>query len=367
MPITTGYSTKPLPEAVQELQGQCGVSRPRFVLFFAGTKYNPQVLSAALQSAFPGSTVAGCSSAGEIAFGKMMTGAVVAMFFPQDVVEDAAVVVIEDVRSQASGRSACSQFAQYFQAPVATLDLVHHVGVVLVDGLSGAEERLMEKIGDCSDILFVGGAAGDDLKFEKTYVCSGGKAYTNAAVLILLRLKNGFEILKTQSFVLSGRRLTPTKVNEEQRRVLEFDGKPAVHAYAEAIGVPVGRVPVGFLDHPLGLMVNGEPFVRSPQRVDGESIVFYCQIKEGMQLEVLKSTDIVADTRTALAARKSKLGHIAGLIDFHCILRTLDLRQQGRCDQYGEIFAGLPAIGFSTYGEEYLGHMNQTSTMLLFR
>jgi hypothetical protein len=354
-------------EAVEELRGQCGDPKPRFVLFFAGTRYDPQALSAALQSAFAGSTVAGGSTAGEIAAGKMMTGAVATMFFPQDVVEDAAVAVIEDVRSHTSGGSACSQLARYFQAPVASLDLKRHVGLVLVDGLSGAEERLMEKIGDCSDLLFVGGAAGDDLKFDKTYVCSGGKAYTNAAVVIVLRLKNGFEILKTQSFVLSGRRLTATRVNEEQRKVLEFDGRAAVHAYADAIGVPPGEVAARFLDHPLGLMVNGEPFVRSPQRVDGESILFYCQIKEGMRLEVLTGTDIVADTKAALAAARSRLGHIAGLIDFHCILRTLDLRQQGRCDQYGEIFAGLPAIGFSTYGEEYLGHMNQTSTMLLFR
>jgi hypothetical protein len=119
--------------------------------------------------------------------------------------------------------------------------------------------------------------------------------------------------------------------------------------------------------HPLGLMVQGEPFVRSPQRVDGHSIVFYCRIKQGMQLEVLEATDIVADTRAALEAQKIALGPISGIIDFHCILRTLELRNEKRCDQYGALFSGIPAIGFSTYGEEYLGHINQTSTMLVFR
>jgi hypothetical protein len=48
-----------------------------------------------------------------------------------------------------------------------------------------------------------------------------------------------------------------------------------------------------------------------------------------------------------------------------CILRTLQLRQEKRCEQYGEIFAGIPMAGFSTYGEAYLGHLNQTSTMLV--
>ena len=36
------------------------------------------------------------------------------------------------------------------------------------------------------------------------------------------------------------------------------------------------------------------------------------------------------------------------------------------CEDYGRIFAQYPTIGFSTCGESYIGHMNQTSTMVLF-
>jgi hypothetical protein len=121
------------------------------------------------------------------------------------------------------------------------------------------------------------------------------------------------------------------------------------------------------MQYPLGLMAGGEPFVRSPQRAENGCMFFYCQIKEGMELQILKATDIVADTRAAVEAKKAEMGNISGLIDFHCILRTLQLRNENRCDQYGAIFAGIPAVGFSTYGEAYLGHINQTSTMLLFR
>lgn len=367
MPVTTGFSTKPLTEAVGELRSQCHEGSPRLVLFFASSHYDLPGLSKQMQGAFADSEVVGCSTAGEIVSGKMLTGSVVAMFLPRDTVEDAAVVVVENLQSAEAGLSACSAFGQYFRTPVKSLDLQHHVGLVLVDGLSRAEERLMERIGDCSDLFFIGGSAGDDLRFKRTYVCASGKAYTDAAVLVVLRLRNGFEILKTQSFVLAGKRLVATKVEESERRVLQFDHRPALRAYAEAIGVPPDEAATFFMEHPLGLMVNGEPFVRSPQRVEGESIVFYSRIKKGMQLEVLQSTDIVADTRAAIAKKEAALGHISGLIDFHCILRTLDLRRQRRCDEYGAIFSAIPTIGFSTYGEEYLGHMNQTSTMLLFR
>jgi hypothetical protein len=367
VPITTAHSTKPLPQAVHDLQVQCGDTRPRLIVFFASTSYELQGLSASLQKAFPEACIAGCSTAGELASGKMLTGAVVAMFLPADVVEDVAAAVVENLRSATSVQKAFATFERHFQHPVSCLDLTRYVGLVLVDGMSGAEERLMEKIGDRTDILFVGGSAGDDLKFQKTYVCEGSKAYTDAAVLVLLRLKNGFEILKTQSFVPAGRRLVATEVDEAQRKVIQFNDKPAVQAYAEALGMSPEHVSDRLMAHALALMVNGEPFVRSPARVEGQSIIFFCQIKKGMELEVLNGTDIVADTSAAIATKKSALGKIAGVIDFQCILRTLDLRQQDRCEEYGRIFAGVPAVGFSTYGEEYLGHMNQSSVILLLR
>jgi hypothetical protein len=367
MSIQTAYSTKPLPDAVAELQTKLEGRKPRVVLFFASAGYDPVTLSERMQNAFPDACVAGCSTAGEIAECRMLTGSVVAMALDDETVEDAAAVAVENLGAQTDVRDAFASLEDRFQAGASTWDVEKHVGLVLMDGLSGAEERLIEKLGDTTDVFFVGGSAGDDLKFARTHVYAGGKAYANAAVLVLLRLRKGFAIVKTQSFRQIGKSLTATAVDEARRSVIEFDHKPALDAYAEALGVPPPEAATRFFLHPLGLMVDGEPFVRSPQKSEGGAIVFYCHIKLGMNLEVLEATDIVADTRRAIEAQKAVLGPIAGLIDFQCILRTLQLLNEKRCDQYGAVFAGIPNVGFSTYGEAYLGHLNQTSTILLFR
>lgn len=86
-----------------------------------------------------------------------------------------------------------------------------------------------------------------------------------------------------------------------------------------------------------------------------------------MEYSVLESKDIVKETEAALNAKKEELGNISGIINFNCILRTLELEAKNQTDAYGALFSDIPTIGFSTYGEEYIGHINQTATMLLFK
>jgi len=365
MPIKTAYSVKELPAAVAELKQQCADLKPRVVLCFASPKYDPALLSQELQRTFPDSTIAGCSTAGEIVSGQMLTGSVAAMFLDGEVVESAACAVVRNLRGGTGVRAAFQELESHFGMPLAAMDIEKHVGVVLFDGMSGAEERLMEEIGDRTDLFFVGGSAGDDLKFQSTHVLAGGEAYTDAALLLLLKVPRGFDIIKTQSFIATGKVLVATEV--EGRKVGRFNGQPAVKAYAEALGVAPEKAAEEFMVHPLGLMADGEPFVRSPQHVEEGAMAFYCRVAEGAELHVLNGTNIVADTRAAVEAKKAELGHIAGIIDFHCILRTLQLRAEHRCGEYGALFGDIPAVGFSTYGEAYLGHINQTSTMLVLR
>ncbi|MCE5250327.1 FIST C-terminal domain-containing protein [bacterium] len=368
MNVKISYSLKEnVNEAIQDISKQFADIDPRMVIYFASSKFDPENLSQQLQNAFNSAAVFGCSTAGEIVSGKMLKGSVVAMAFSSDAIEDVKVEVVENIKEGNNVEAVFSAFGEYYGTSMDELDFTKYVGIILVDGLSGAEERLMDRIGDLTNVTFVGGSAGDDLKFQKTFVFAGNKAYTNAAILVLIKPGIGFDIIKTQSFCSTDKTLVATKVNVAGREVIEFNNRPASVEYAEAVGTSVDNAPNCFMSHPVGLMFDDEPYVRSPQQIKGERMVFYCNVLEGMELSLLSSTDIVNETKKAIDDKKKELGTISAIINFHCILRTLELESKGITEAYGKLFTDIPTIGFSTYGEEYIGHINQTSTMLVFK
>jgi hypothetical protein len=368
MQIKTAYSSSDdIQKVVLEIKEQFGDLEPRVVLFFASSKYDPESTAASFKEMFPDASTFGCSTAGEIVSGKMLKNAVVAMALSDKVIGDLSVQVVERIGSEDNATLAFQKFEKHFGVSAFDMEFEKYVGLILTDGLSGAEERIMDQIGDLTDVLFVGASAGDDLKFSTTWVYADGKAYTDASLLVLLKPLVPFGYIKTQSFVTRPGILVPTKVNESSREVLEFNGMPAATAYAQTIGIPREELESRFMLNPVGLMINDEPFVRSPQRLEGDTMVFYCKVSEGMVLSLLEAIDIINDTRLAVERKTAEMGGISGIVNFHCILRTLELERKNCTEDYANIFADIPTVGFSTYGEAFLGHVNQTSTMLVFK
>jgi hypothetical protein len=351
--------------AIAELKSAIGKGPWRSVLYFASVVYDQYALAAKMQEAFSPADTFGCSSCGEIISGHVTKKSIVAMAFGEADIENINIQLVENANSEASVKKAFSSFERHFGVPMADMDYEKYVGIILVDGMSRSEETLMDRIGNWTDVTFIGGSAGDDLKFQKTWVYANGRAASGAAVLALIKPVRGFDIIKTQSFCESNRKLVATKVDEANRAVVEFNGQNAVKVYAAAVNTTAEKASNAFMSHPVGLIVNSEPYVRSPQRVVEGKLAFYCAVKEGMELSVLESTNIIDDTRNAIKQKLREHGGGSALINFNCILRTLEMEQKGQTEAYGKLFAEIPTIGFSTYGEEYIGHINQTATMLL--
>jgi hypothetical protein len=364
MPICSVRSRNPAPRAAAvDVTAQLGSGPWRLVVYFASPSYDQAELARALQDLLPGTRTIGCSTSGEIATGQMLQGSLVVLALGDDDLERVEVEVAEDIRDPASVHDAVDGLEARL-GDLRALDA--HVGIVLMDGLSGAEESVMQVLGERSTIPFVGGSAGDDLAFRRTWVHADGASRSGTAVLAVLRPTRGFQVLSTRSFVLQGRRLTATEVDEGSRTVRAFDGRDAVAAYADALGVPARELPTHFARHPLGQMVGEEPHVCSPQQVVGSAVRFYRAVREGAELAVLTSTDLLDDTRTMLEAAVAT-EPASGLLSFDGVPRTLELERSGLTDAYGAVFSEIPTAGFATYGEAYRGHVNQTATMPLFR
>ena len=354
-------------ELYQGLRGQPATA----VLWFASSAYQPEDLAGPLAAAFPDAAVVGCSTAGEFTDRSMATGGISAIALPYGMLTGAVAALADLSQDAAYGTwRAVEALEASLGMPLRDLDPSCHLGFILIDGVHGAEELVNEVIGNAAPLLdVVGGSAGDDLAFRQTWVTVGEHVSRQGAALLVCQSAVPFRVVKACSFVPTGRVLRITHADVPARTVLAFDGRPALEAYAEAVGVPPEGIDATvWMQHPLGLMIDGRPWVRSPQslRSDG-GITFYAQILPGTQVEVMRATDLVADTHAAIDAARAALGGEAvGSVMFNCILRRLELDARGTGGPFLHAFAGLPTAGFHTYGESWLGHINQTLTGVVF-
>ena len=312
--------------------------KPKLVAFFASTKYDLDAIGKGLEAAFPGTTVIGCSTAGELITGRMLKDSIVALAMDEQLVSQVMVEVIPDLAAKDGVANAFASFEKKMGRKMSALDMQKYAGVILIDGLRAAEETDhgfdRQPFGPYMDRRICRGRP----EVQGNQGFRERKSRTNAAILAIIRLDKGFDVIKTQSFSQTGKMLKATDVDEVSRTVIKFNGQPAAKAYAAAIGYSSEKVSDGFMRYPVGVVINGEPFVRSPQRLDEEKIVFYCNIKKGTELSVLESKDIVKDTSEALREMTKALGHISGIINFNCILRTLELDAKGAG---GRLWQGL--------------------------
>ncbi|NTW38325.1 MAG: hypothetical protein HGA44_00320 [Cellulomonadaceae bacterium] len=341
------------------------------VLFFASASYDPADLAGPMAALFPEAAVLGCSTAGEFTDTAASTGGVSAIALPTSIAATAAASLVDLSGDPGSAvATAVLEIEAQLGTALRTLDPSRHLGLILIDGVHGAEEAVNEALGNAAPLLdVVGGSAGDDLAFADTWVSLGDQVSHCGAALVVCRTTGPFTVLKTCTFESTATTLRVTRADVAARIVYEFDGRPATEAYAEAIGcLPRDLGSAVFMEHPVGLMVDGAPFIRSPQQVTSDGgIKFYCQILEGMEVEVMTSGDIVAETSAALATAVDGLGGSASAaVLFNCILRRLELDAKDQTQAFVDTFAGVPAAGFHTYGESWLGHMNQTLTGVLF-
>ncbi|HEX2780430.1 MAG TPA: FIST N-terminal domain-containing protein, partial [Gemmatimonadaceae bacterium] len=356
---------------IAQLETQLQGAAPTAVFVFLSAAHDGPSLIAALRERYAKSQIIGCTTAGEFVERERSVGGVAAMALPASTARAAYSVVARFERGVEAGiRDAAKKLGKLAGAELRTLDPKRWVGILLADGMGMKEEEINDALGVAApQLVFVGGSAGDDLAFKQTHIFCNGERSSDGVVLMLLDMAVPFTFAKTCSFEPTRHRFTITRADEANRTVYELNGRPAQQVYAEAVGTTPDKLGSEiFMSHPVGMMLDGDPWIRSPyQLTEDGGLKFFCRITEGSEVHLMNSTDLVGETRQAMArAAKEVGGRAGGALAFNCILRRLELDATNAHEGFLKAFGGIPTLGFHTYGESYLGHVNQTCTALVF-
>ena len=357
-------------DAARELLAGLDGADPRVVVFFAGIEHDGALLGRALEQRFPGACVLGCSGNG--AFGDQghgTTGASALAISGAQVGACAAVMVDVGGDISAGMRQGARQLSARLGRPLRELDPTRWAGLALLEGARGREEQINAALGDVAPFLpFVGGSAGDNITFTATWTWADGQLARDGTALLVAEMRGPFRVLKTCNFEPTERSVVVTRADPSRRLIYELDGEPAVPYYARAIGAEPDLLGFPqFMTHPLGLMIEGEPWLRSPAGRAGDALFLACAAVEGARLHFMRATGLVDDTRAALArVRAEHGGQVRGAVLFNCAYRMIEAQLSGVEEPYHATLSQLVHIGVQSNGESYLGHINQTLTGLVF-
>lgn len=368
--ILTGHSFAKDPRmAAQEFHD--AVARPdiALVIFFCSSHYDLEVIASEMNALFPNVTVVGCTTAGEIGpagyRGYSLSGA----SFPSN--SCLAIAGHYDELHQfdpLKGYDFVSALLQQLEDKRPDAGPKNSFALMLIDGLSKREEPVVNTFQKAlGNIGLFGGSAGDDQTFKQTWVFCDGAFRTDSVVLILINTIYPFKLFKAQHFIGNHERLVITKANLPQRTVLEINGLPAAEEYARLLGTKVENLDAAkFAAYPVVVRINGMDYVRAIHKANPDgSLTFYCAIDEGIVLRMAHGAEFLPNLEQTFANIRTEIGPIQFTLACDCLLRQLEMTNNGLKGAVEEIFKNNNVIGFSTYGEQFMGvHINQTITGL---
>lgn len=367
-PLRTACSHRRNPaDAARELAESLHHAELGFVLFFCSAEYPLDALGEALQSAFAGVPVSGCTTAGEITPAGYCRGCIVAIGFDRRAfaVSHALIADLEGFDLLQAQRltgellDACGRAAPELAGG-------RHFALTLLDGLSSSEEQVLATLDTAlGRIPSFGGSAGDDNRLAHTHVYSAGRFRSEAAVVVMVHTRLPFEVFTTHHLRPRREKLVVTAADRERRRVLELNAAPAAEEYARLVGVAVDDLAPGvFARHPLAVRIGERHYVRSIQRANADgSLSFYCAVENGIVLTAMQPTPLLDDLQGVLEGLRARLGEPALIIGCDCFLRRLELEALGQVAAASRLLGRERVVGFNTYGEQHHGmHINQTFT-----
>jgi hypothetical protein len=350
--------------AAQDALDHLGEGAPNAVIVFSSVAYDQEKMLHGVRSVTKDAVLVGCSTAGEITTdGPAKRHSVAVMAIKGEGVSFYAGVG-EHIAADPKAAGTAAADAVKKQAPGGKLDAFLMLPDVLAGNGADIVRGVLETLG--AHFPVVGGAAGDDFEFKKTYQYLNDKVYSGTVVGLGLTGTFRLGIGVKHGWIPVG---TPKKVTKSNGAVLhELDGKPAIKIYEDYFGEErakelrseaLARLAITY---PLGMQVSGsdELLIRDPITVDEKgSITCAAEIPEGSEIRLMIGSREEA-VKVAREAAENAVEQLDGnapkaVIIFNCIARNklFGERSGEEIEAIQEaVGRDTPLIGFYTYGEQ---------------
>ncbi len=312
----------------------------------------------------PGATLLGCSSAGAFAAG--------------NVVEEGTVITFCQFRD-IHFRGACYSLEEYSPVSMARCikkDLVREDARLLfliTDGLQiRAHELLEELASQVPHLPIAGGRAGDDIRFERTFVFYNDKVLAEGAAAVTLH----GPFLKVHQFHrLDWKKIGKKMIVTEAQGncVKSLDGSPPKEVYRRYLGSEIADnlLHSAGVEFPLILNRHGLDVARviCGQKEDG-SILYFGDIFSGEEVRFGYGSMDTLFKSPETEYRELRKDSWEGAFVFSCVVRK-NMLQERAADQLMSLQRFAPVTGFFSYGEflsfqgkNYLLNATMAVTML---
>lgn len=350
-------------EAAKLAVKNSGGENPDFIVTFASSSFDQGELVRGIRGASSNASLIGCTDAGEITNGGPSTKSVGVMVVKADKIKFTTGLGrnVKDGAREA-GRAVAEEVKGKAPQPLRAF-------VMLPDVLTGNGAEIVRGVLDVLGPHFpvVGGAAGDDFAFEKTYQYRDDEVASGAVAGVGLSGSFSMGIGVRHGWIPIG---IPMKVTKSEGAVVhELDNRPAVSIYEDYFGQkaeelrkePLAKMAITY---PLGIKVPDidEYLIRDPITVDEKgSITCAAEIPQGAEIRLMIGSKEKAVEAAQDAARKLMQEFEMDktkpkfVLMFNCIAREKLFGQKANDEIQAvmKIIGGdVPLLGFYTYGEQ---------------
>lgn len=343
-------------DVAQELLDELGQA-PDLVLMFASAALAPQAVLDGFYSVMPAAVrTIGCSSYAEINNEEALTHSVTAMGFRLGPVE-ARLLRAESGPGRALGEALADQLAGFEPSLLIVLPDVLSVNISqLLQGLQGRLGRTLP---------IIGGAPADMGAIAVTHQFRDREVFTGGVVALALRGPLRVVTAAHSGYSLLGSERTITRV--EGTKIREIDGQSAVQMYLDYLGPRASELPGAMIEHPLGIVGLRGTERRTDESAlltravfgilpEEDALVLGSDIEEGTVVRMTRGSRdgilAAASTATRQVAEQVPRPTVAFLFD--CMSRKVVLGTRYKEELravFADIPAGVPRIGFYTFGE----------------